>query len=103
MCAYSPHEKNLVNPNSRTKYLERKSSQEIVPDIILVQKQSEMTHSQKYCFIKQCSESEQNTKEERKACLHYGIRVKLLRKARRAMRLTRTKQLGAQWLGEHLV
>ena len=52
MCAYSPHEKNLVNPNSRTKYLERKSSQEIVPDIILVQKQSEMTHSQKYCFIK---------------------------------------------------
>lgn len=66
MCAYSPHEKNLVNyPNSRTKYLERKS-QEILPVIILVRKQSEMTHSQKYYFIKQCSELEQNTKEERK-------------------------------------
>ena len=52
MCAYSPHEKNLVNyPNSRTKYLERKS-QEILPVIILVRKQSEMTHSQKYYFIK---------------------------------------------------
>ena len=52
-CAYSPHEKNLVNyPNSHTNYLEKKSSQEILPVIVLVQKQSEMTHSQNYYFIK---------------------------------------------------